>query len=329
MSIVSEILLAYLPPKRKTTPSGWTTFSGPCCIHNGESADNRDRAGVIENGDSISYHCFNCGFKASWQPGRKLGYKMRQLLRWLYVPDETITKLSFDALRIKENVEIRDSTTNIVIPKFESVVFPDNTIEITDDPTAEGALWDVMQYMKSRNLYLNDGYKYFWCNNPLYKRRLIIPFYYEGRLVGWTARSIDAIKNPRYLMESQPGYVYGLDEQRPQKLFVIVAEGPIDANHVEGAALNGSEISDQQALMINRLNKDVIVVPDRDTKGKDLMEQAIELEWGVSLPDWPDGVEDINDCVKKYGRLYALYSIVSAAETSPLKIRLRAKKWFY
>jgi len=67
MSIVSDILTAYLPAKRKTTPSGWTSFNAPCCIHNGDSADKRQRGGLISNGDGgVSYHCFNCGFKASW-----------------------------------------------------------------------------------------------------------------------------------------------------------------------------------------------------------------------------------------------------------------------
>lgn len=49
MSIVSETVISYLPAKRKTTPSGWISFSGPCCIHNGESQDTKQRAGFIEN----------------------------------------------------------------------------------------------------------------------------------------------------------------------------------------------------------------------------------------------------------------------------------------
>ena len=126
----------------------------------------------------------------------------------------------------------------------------------------------------------------------------------------------------------QPGYVFNLDEQRPQKLFVIVCEGPLDAVHVEGVALLGSEIRDQQALLINRLNKDVIVVPDSDAAGSKLVAQAIDLGWSVSLPDWAPDVNDINDAVNRYGKLYTLYSIVIAAEASPLKIRLKAKKWF-
>ncbi len=87
-------------------------------------------------------------------------------------------------------------------------------------------------------------------------------------------------------MEQQPGFVYGLDEQGPNKVFTIVCEGPLDAIHIDGIALLGSEIKDQQVMLINRLNKDVIVVPDRDEAGAKLIEEAIDLGWGVSMPDW-------------------------------------------
>ena len=69
-------------------------------------------------------------------------------------------------------------------------------------------------------------------------------------------------------------------------------------------------------------------MPDRDSAGSKLVEQAIELGWSVSLPLWDSDINDVGDAVSKYGRLYTLYSIANAAESSPLKIRLRAKKWF-
>jgi hypothetical protein len=326
MSIVSDTLTTYLPAKRKNTPSGWCSFNAPCCIHNGETQDTKQRGGLIENGEGISYHCFNCGFKASWQPGRTLNYKMRKLLRWLNAPDEVINKLSLEVLRISEGVESKQHS--LTLPKFETVQFPEGTVEIVEDPCAEGDYQAVLDYMRTRNLQLDDGYRYYWCNNLVYKRRLIVPFYYESRLVGWTARTIDSDRNPRYMLETQPGFVYGLDEQRPNKVFCIVTEGPIDANHVEGVSIMGSEISEQQALLINRLNKDIIVVPDRDSNGKKLAEQAIELGWQVSLPEWNHNCKDISDAVAEYGRLYTLYSVANAAESSPLKIRLRMKKWF-
>jgi DNA primase len=181
--------------------------------------------------------------------------------------------------------------------------------------------------MSSRKLWLDEGYEYYWSSKLGYRDRLIIPFKYEGRIVGWTARTVKDSK-AKYLSESQPGYVFGLDEQRPQKIYCVVVEGPIDAIHIEGCALLGSEINDQQALLLNRLNKEVVVLPDRDKAGKKLVEQAIDQGWSVSMPEWKSGIKDVGDAVLEYGKIYTLYSIISAAESSPLKIRLRAKKWF-
>jgi hypothetical protein len=325
MSIVSDIITAYLPSKRKTTPSGWTSFNAPCCHHNGNTADTRGRGGLISEGDTVSFHCFNCGFKASWQPGRGVSKKLRQLLVWLGTPDDAINKLTLDVMRINEGVEVKQR--KIEIPTFETVPLPADAIKLTDITEFNKFSLAILEYMSARNLNLDDT-DYYWSPSLGYRDRLIIPFFFEGRIVGWTARTILADKQPKYLTESQPGYVYGLDEQGHNKVFAIVCEGPVDAIHVDGCALTGSEIGDQQAILINRLAKDVIVVPDRDKAGSKLIEAAIERGWGVSLPEWNADIKDIGDAVSKYGRLYTLYSIASAAESSPLKIRLRAKKWF-
>jgi len=325
MSIVSDTITAHLPSKRKTTPSGWTSFNAPCCHHNGNTADTRGRGGLISEGDTVSYHCFNCGYKASWQPGRPVSNKLRKLLQWLNCTDDTITRLTFDVMRLNEGVEVAER--KIELPTFETVPLPPDAIKITDITDFSKFSLSILEYMAARNLNLDDT-DYYWSASLAYRDRLIIPFYYEGRVVGWTARTITADKKPKYLTETQPGFVYGLDAQGYDKTFAIVCEGQVDAIHVDGCALGGSEINDAQALLINKLNKDIVVVPDRDKAGSKLVEQAIEQGWGVSLPEWPQDVNDIGDAVDKYGRLYTLYSIASAAETSPLKIRLRAKKWF-
>jgi len=324
MSIVSDVLTLYLPGKRKTTPSGWTSFNAPCCVHNNENADTRGRGGVIYEGDTVSYHCFNCGYKASWQPGRNLSYKFKKLLQWLNTPDADITKLALDVMRENEGVEVQQR--KIELPTFGTVHLPEDSVRIADIENFDKHSMAVLEYMATRNLNFDDT-DYYWSSQLGYRERLIIPFKYEGRIVGYTARTVGENK-PKYLTDSQPGFVYGLDDQGPNKAFTLLCEGPLDAIHVEGCALTGSDIGDAQALLLNRLGKDIYVVPDRDKAGSKLVEQAIDKGWHVSLPDWADGINDIGEAVEKYGRLYTLYSIVSAAESSPLKIRLKAKKWF-
>jgi hypothetical protein len=327
MSIVSDVLIAYYTQgsKVKTTPSGWMSRNAPCCHHNGNTADTRGRGGLISEGDTVSFHCFNCGFKASWQPGRGVSKGLRRLLVWLGAPDDAINKLTLDVMRINEGVEVKQR--KIDIPTFETVPLPPDAVKVSDITEFNKFSMAILEYMAARNLNLDDT-DYYWSPSLGYRDRLIIPFYYEKRIVGWTARTIIADKQPKYLTETQPGFVYGLDEQGHNKVFAIVCEGPVDAIHIDGCALTGSEIGDQQALLINRLAKDIYVVPDRDKAGSKLIEAAIERGWGVSLPEWDADINDIGDAVAKYGRLYTLYSIASAAETSPLKIRLRAKKWF-
>jgi len=326
MSIVKETLLQFAPIKRKQTPSGWISFNAPCCHHNGTSADTRGRGGLIGNTDGgISYHCFNCGYKASWQPGRNLSYKMKNLMKWFNAPDDVITKLALDVMKLNEGET--DNFYTVQLPTFVDVELPQDAKPIKDiENDIPTHLLDVLKYMKERNLYLDD-YNFYWSPNLGYRDRLIIPFYHNKKIVGFTARTFLPNKRPKYLSNQQPGYVFNFDEQRPEKIFVIVCEGPIDAIHVEGVAVLGSEIKDQQVAMINSLNKQVIVVPDKDKAGSKMIETALEQGWSVSMPDWGKDINDIGDCVKQHGKLYTLYSIVNNSESSKLKIQLREKQW--
>jgi hypothetical protein len=320
MSLIADTLLQYLPGKRKHTPSGWISFNAVCCD------DQRQRGGFIINaGDAVSYHCFNCGFKCSWQPGRHISKNMNKFMRDLNIPDDIIAQLRLEALRLDDNntTEIRN-----VIPKFDERALPLDSVPITDlldNPPKR--LIPVLEYMVSRRLFPED-FPFYWTPKVGFSNRLIIPFYKDGACVGYTARAINQDANPKYLSEQQPGYVFNLDSQHDDKEFVIVCEGPFDALSISGCALLGAEIKDSQNWLLKQLGKELVLVPDRDKAGLGTLEQAIEMGWSVSMPDWPEGVKDVNDAVVKLGRLATLWLIVTAKESNSLKIQLRAKKWF-
>tara|TARA_B100002019_G_scaffold7885_1_gene6243 strand:+ start:2013 stop:3008 length:996 start_codon:yes stop_codon:yes gene_type:complete len=330
MNIVYETLISHLPAKRKTTPSGWLSFNAPCCVHNGTGADTRQRGGIINNeSDGTSYHCFNCGYKASWKPGRRVTYKMKRLMQWLNIPDDTITKVS---LAVLETENIR-STEIVTLPKFTSKDLPEGAKPLREwadycaleSTGVDENLMKVFGYLKERQLYFDD-YDFHWTPLNGYKDRLIVPFYNNKKIVGYTARKVKD-GNPKYISDQQPGYVFNIDAQK-DRVYTIVVEGPFDAIAVEGVALLGNEIKDQQSLMINSLNTKVIVVPDRDEAGQNILNQAIDLGWGVSMPPWDEDVKDVNEAVQRYGKLYTLHTIIGYAEFNELKIKLGAKKWF-
>ena len=89
-----------------------------------------------------------------------------------------------------------------------------------------------------------------------------------------------------------------------------------------------AEIGPNQAPQISQLQREVIVLADRDDAGIKMVDQALELGWSVAFPEWADGIKDVNDAVKHYGRLYTLYSIINSKESNNLKIQLRMRKWF-
>jgi DNA primase len=120
--------------------------------------------------------------------------------------------------------------------------------------------------------------------------------------------------------------VFGTDLQQPAWRYVIVTEGIFDALSIGGLALMHNTISDGQAKLIRSLGREVIVVPDQDMPGTELIDRAVELGYSVSIPAWPDHVKDVNDAVIEYGRLGTLLTIMAARETSRIKIEIRKKQ---
>jgi hypothetical protein len=335
---IANAVVQLLPVKRKSGQNGWTSFNAPCCVHNGETADTRSRGGVKTINGQISYHCFNCGYTSSFIPGRHLTFKFRKLLQWLGADDLTVRRLVIDAVRLKDLVapeEIPEPEQEIT---FEARLLPQESRNVVDLASfyatgdfinAPAELFAAIEYVHRREIDVNT-YNFYWTPEEAYNlhRRIIVPFYYQGNTVGYTARAIaDGIK-PKYYSSHPADFVFNLDTQQPDWQFVIVCEGPFDAMSIDAVALNGSEVSDQQAELIDRLQREVVVVPDSDRAGRKLVDRAIELGWTVSFPVWQETCKDINEAVIKYGKLFVLKAILDARETNRLKIELKKKKLF-
>ena len=313
-------VVAYLPTKRKQTPSGWISFNAPCC------EDKRQRGGLKVSDRGWSYHCFNCQFTASFILGRSVGFKARKLLGLLNVPERDIDLLNLESLRHRSIEGILDERQTVFnalsdIKFEENEDFPPHVELLTPEHTV---YW---QYVQGRCVpedypimvqMENDGVH--WTRD-----HVIIPFTYKDTLVGWCARMLSG-SGPKYINHSQPGYVFGTDLQKPAWQHVLVMEGIFDALCVGGLALMHNTISDAQARLIRGLGKEITVVPDHDAAGMELVDRAIELGWAVSMPDWPEGIKDVNDAVVKMGKLATMITIFQARETTKLKIELRKRQ---
>ena len=338
---IQDAVLQILPAKRKTSASGWISFNAVCCDHNGESRDTRTRGGVTTNPDGgISYHCFNCNFKTGYQPGRHLSYKFRKLLNWLGADEGTVKRLVIDAIRIKDLVAPgqiveaeEDEPVNFKarpLPKEAQDFHALNTFyTLNEDQDVPQGYHDSVLYIANRKINL-QRYPFYWTPETQYNlhRRVIVPFTWRNEIIGYTARAFDDTVKPKYHNSHEPNYVFNVDRQLHTSKFVIVCEGPFDAMSIDGVAILGNHCHEQQADIIDSLAREVIVVPDTDKAGRNLVKQAIEYGWSVSFPEWMGKHKDINSAVIEYGKLFVLKSILSAKQSNRLKIELHAKKLY-
>jgi hypothetical protein len=319
-------VLSYLPAKRKPSPQGWLSFNAVCCTHNGNSADKRGRGGIKATKSGWSYHCFNCSYTASFVLGRTVSFKAKRLLSWMGVPDNEIEMLNLESLRhrnvhgiLEDRQRVFNSLSAIEFgesddfPPYAEVVTPEFPL-YWDYIRRRGVPEDfpIMTSIKTDGVHWTRPY-------------VLIPFTYNNKVIGWTARFLDD-RTPKYINHSQPGYVFGTDLQHANWQYTIVTEGIFDALSIGGLALMHNTISDAQARLIRTLGKEVIVVPDQDLPGMELVDRAVELGYSVSMPEWPDHIKDVNDAVIEHGRLGTLLTIMQAKETSKIKIELRKKQ---
>ncbi len=315
-------ILSYLPAKRKQSSSGWISFNAPCCVHNGESHDRRQRGGMKVTDQGWSYHCFNCGFTASFILGRNLSFKARRLLQWLNVPQEEIEYINLESLRhrnIQGILDDRQRTANTIQGiEFEDKDLPEEFALIDKN------MPDHWQYLRDR--CVPEDYPIGMIHSKpddkfTPRQGVIIPFTYDGRVVGHTRRFFDN-HNPRYIHDMQQGFVFGTDLQQPSWQHAIVVEGVFDALSIGGLAVLHAEINDAQVRLLRSLGKEITVVPDQDEAGLKLIDRAIELGWAVSIPHWGEGVKDVNDAVCKYGKVTTILSIFENRQTSRIKIEI-------
>jgi len=312
-------ILLVIPGKKRSTPSGWHVFNAVCCHHRGHNRDKRQRAGIkFSDAVNWSYHCFNCGYKCGITVGKSFSSNTKQLLAWCGVDAEEIERLSFQSFSQRGAGADQWITKKAwTEPEFTTTELPKGArpLTILDMPHIE--------YLARRGLAA-DTYPYHVVDGEA-RQRIIIPFYYRGKIVGHTSRYYDD-RQPKYITESQRGYVFNIDGQKREWTVCILVEGQFDAISIGGMACMTNTISDEQAALIKGLGKHVIFVPDRDKAGLSACDRALELGFSVSIPEWGSDVKDVNDAVKKYGRLPTLLSILDGQTSSRITVQIKKGK---
>jgi DNA primase len=316
-------ILQIVPGKKKLSQSGWHSFNAVCCQNRGHSTDKRGRGGIkFSSADNWSYHCFNCGFKCGFTLGKPLTRNTKQLFAYIGIDKEQIDKWSFESLQHKDLLDFVKVKREKKKVKFKEVPLPVAELIDVTNPTHQV----YIDYLKKRKIDVVD-YPFMVTPDEEGRQanRVIIPFTYQNKVVGHTSRYLDDRK-PKFISEQQSGYLFGVDLQKPEWEVCIVVEGIFDALSISGCALTTNAISDDQAEILKQLNKKIIVVPDQDKSGIEIIDRALDLGFYVSIPDWDIGIKDVNDAVIKYGKLPTLLSILQSATNSKIKTTMKRKQ---
>ena len=315
-------ILNYIPNNAKLSPKGWYSFNCPACTHRGQSRDTRKRGGLMVTNTEWVYHCFNCNFKTKMVFGTSISNTARNLLSWLGVSDVEINKLVLDNLRsnpvayLTQHKEEKEKQN-----KFDIIKLPSTARKLTQHDKK------YITYLESRKVTL-DNYNFYITpnDNGRNKNRILIPYYHENNVVGWTSRYLDD-KKPKYLNEhQQTGFVFNLHNQPTNWNYIIVAEGVFDAICINGVAVMHNDITPEQSTALTQSGKEIIVVPDQDKAGLNLINRAVDLKYSVSIPEWEKGIHDINEAVCKYGKLATIINILDAKENNKIKIHMNVSK---
>lgn len=331
---LSQKLITLLPGQRKRSSNGSVNIDCPMCLSRGEARpDTKKRCGIRTFADgSIYIHCFNCNFSTRWSPGAMINRNVRHFLSNIGVNDLEIKKLNFTAWQLAQNIEsVPERESAMFIPNFVELELPKDAMPISqwaamecEDPD----FLEVVSYAMTRGDHVFGNNEFYWSPDKTnsMNRRLIIPFYWREKIVGWTGRAIDSAILPRYMTNTPGHFLFNNINMSKDRKFIILVEGQFDALAIDAVSTQGAKLSDQQAYWLNDSGKQIIVLPDRDEAGQKMVDLALKHDWMVSFPEWDDEVKDANDAVIKYGQLYTVRSIIDSATDNKLRINLARKK---
>lgn len=337
MNKIQSTFLSFLPPKRKTSFKGWTNICCPACINNGQPRpDKRFRGGImlsIEGG--ISYNCFNCKFKASWNPNIGLSQKMRNLLSYLGLTSDKINEFNLEIMKFREETGFVDSGGESEQKEIKLITLPNGSIPITNPKDGNTHYNRARDYLLERHEDIMSWYNN-WYWTPEMPERVIIPIKYSGQLAGWVARLTRTQKNKqeeKYIASTTDKLIFGTEKFYDEnRKFVVLVEGIFDAIAIDGIAIMGTDINDIQLNIIKNSGKHIVVLADRDAAGLNLIKTAIKNKWSVTFPPFyneksRDTVKDAFDAVKIFGRAAAVKLIIDYIESNPIKIEILSKEW--
>lgn len=314
---IEEVVREHVSFTHGTSSKGWNTVY--CSVCGDGSRTQGPRGGWLFDGDIVFYNCFNCGVDGSFTPLREIPFSenMHSIFRSFGVP---LNKCYFLVEKFGNKPKEKVKVTPL---KFDTLEIPDHFYKLNsageNDVIAKKAITHLVEKRRidpdDFPFYLSTGKTS--SSNPkdvnmarAFQNRLIIPAYANDRLIGYEGMALGNQKS-KYISAGSNlihGYnnIFGKDEHIP----LFVTEGFFDSYFLNGVAVLTNKISSRQIELLRRTNRPKIIVPDRKNTHNALADKAIELGWGLSLPEIRP-YRDVSEAVQHLGILFVANSVMN------------------
>jgi len=318
---LEDVIRNYVP--LPLHPNGRGFYSVLCKVC-GDRGHKGMRAGFKFDNDAVGYNCFNCGHKAIYDPNAEvipnhpsISDAMTKVLDAFNIPDDEwkqvlLTNMANDHQGFKnvgkQPVHLDIEPKEIELPKH---FYPLGNEEDTNKWTQIARF-----YLEERGISPDSGPFYLSTGQgdkqaAKWKGRIIIPIYKDEKLIFYQGRALVDMQK-KYMSPPTPKdkVLYGFDKLfKNADLPLYVVEGWFDAYAIDGVAVFGNQLSDEQVKWLNRSRRPKVIIPDRFGDGHILANQALKMGWQVSTPD-VGNCKDMNAAVQRYGKLYVMKSII-------------------
>jgi hypothetical protein len=323
METIEDVVRNHIMFTHRESSKGWNNVYCEVC---GDGTHSKgQRGGWLFQGDICFYNCFNCGIDGNFDPNRDVPHskKMWDIFRAFNIPVNEVnsilaSKLSDEKKSVLKRRE-RIHFSKIKPPDFFKLLteFPE------DDVFAEEArnyLWGKYRITPDDYpFYLSTGKTMSENKDDIYlsralRPRIIIPALNNGNIIYWQARVFIGEHYKKYIsatVEDSSAILFGVDNIHSgnQELPLYVTEGFFDSWHVNGVAVLTNTMKDIKVTLLDRSRRPKVVIPDYNKDGMNLANQAIDVGWGISLPNTlPCG--DLCNAIIHFGKLYVIKSIV-------------------
>lgn len=257
-----------------------------------------------EDGQSLSFHCYNCGVSKYFNVFLKEQFPhyyddyIKELFVEKYKPQEVFKK---EVDFFKEDSVIVNLPQIKTLPKDHRVIKYCKNRSIPTDLIQDCYYTDnFYAWCKTKQ---PDTFKFECDDDP----RLVFPFLdSRGKCFGLSGRSV-GFSEQRYLtikFDEEKPKVFGLHKFNPHKLGYLV-EGQIDSLYIDNClgAIGALGSTESIAKFCNCHDRSkLVIIPDNERRNKQtcgFIKKNLELGFPVVL--WPEHikVKDINDMVHK------------------------------